>query len=314
MSRQHDSTTIQTKEGPRTHKFYAEATAISGKLHLPLPEKIEPQANAHLYHMGGYLSQHSGAFRVEGAISFDKAYTQVAGNIGSLPHLPDLGKDGHGWLTLSTVVVEGLNVMEVLTADRVVAQVITDHPPEGYVPHISFLGTRFENLKIAGHKIDVTVNPYILGGKSLDGTSLYSDQDPVKELAKAQFKQYQSLLKQDRLRRDLKAKYESFTDVEEYQKSLQGDGSQGAVEFSLATMGKVPSALEPYVWSSGNLLKIWDFGVVELAKVKIEHRISKLEGVLETEVSLTMIDLHLGCAIAGDTTVARGTNSGTSHP
>ena len=60
-------------------------------------------------------------------------------------------KPGHGWATLTTVVVDDLNVLEVLTADRVVGQIITDYPLEGYVPAVSFLGTRFDNLRIAGH-------------------------------------------------------------------------------------------------------------------------------------------------------------------
>ena len=49
--------------------------------------------------------------------------------------------------------VEDLNGLDVLTADRVVAQIFTEHPPydpengqSDAVPTVSFLGTRFDNL------------------------------------------------------------------------------------------------------------------------------------------------------------------------
>ncbi len=58
------------------------------------------------------------------------AYTQVAGNRST--------KSGQGWTTLTTSVIEGLNVLDVVTADRVVGQTITEHPLEGYVPSDQF--------------------------------------------------------------------------------------------------------------------------------------------------------------------------------
>ena len=72
-------------------------------------------------------------------------------------------KPGHGFSTITTAVVEDLNVLDVVTADRVVAQISTEHPLVGYVPHITFLGTRFENLRIAGHKVELDLDPDFLG-------------------------------------------------------------------------------------------------------------------------------------------------------
>jgi len=37
-------------------------------------------------------------------------------------------KKNHAFVTIATSVIEGLNVFDVLTADRVVAQVATSHP------------------------------------------------------------------------------------------------------------------------------------------------------------------------------------------
>src|SRR5581483_393788 len=141
----------------RTHRYHADATILSGHLRLPLVQKIEPQAHAHLKEEGGYLAERAENYRLESVMSFRNAYTHVAGNQSTKP--------GQGWTTISTTVVEGLNVLEIVTADRIVGQTITEHPLVGYVPTVSFLGSRFENLRIAGHPVEVDFDPLILGTK-----------------------------------------------------------------------------------------------------------------------------------------------------
>ena len=46
-----------------------------------------------------------------------------------------------------------------------VGQVSIEHPLVGYVPHVTFLGTRFENLRIAGHPVKLDLDVDILGPK-----------------------------------------------------------------------------------------------------------------------------------------------------
>ena len=145
----------ETEAIERHHRYNAEATVLKGQLRLPLVAEIKPQAFAYLPAEGGYFSQRAENFRTEEVISFRSGYTQVAGNRSTKP--------GEGWSTLTTMAVEGLNVLEVLTADRVVGQIVTDHPLRGHVPSISFLGTRFENLRIAGHPVNLNLNLGILG-------------------------------------------------------------------------------------------------------------------------------------------------------
>ena len=77
--------------------------------------------------------------------------------------MPASRKPGEGWNTLTTTVVEGLNVMKVVTADRIVGQTITEHPLKGNMPSISFLGTRFENLRIAGVPVELEWDKEICG-------------------------------------------------------------------------------------------------------------------------------------------------------
>jgi len=150
---------------PSTHRYHAEAGAINGSLVLPFEQPIEPQAHAKVPEKGGYLSQHSESFRVEGIVSYGAAHTQVSGHQEQ--------KKDRGFKTLATAVVEDLNVLNVVTADRVVAQISTEHPLNGYVPKVTFLGTQFDNLRIAGCPVKVDFDWDILSDQP-DGKSLYT--------------------------------------------------------------------------------------------------------------------------------------------
>src|SRR5262245_50133297 len=130
---------------PRTHTYHADANVLHASFDLPLKAEIRPQAYVNLPGTGGYLAERSQCFRLESVVRYGLRYTQVSGNPSDKPN--------GGWVTLATAVIEGLNVLDVVTADRVVAQISTDHPAEGYVPKVTFLGTRFEGLKIAGVEI-----------------------------------------------------------------------------------------------------------------------------------------------------------------
>ena len=159
----------------RYHIYDAEAEALSGNLTLPLIQEVKPPTFVKLNERGGYVSQHAENFRLGGAVSFRSAYTQVGGNPST--------KSDHGWNTLTTSVIEGLNVLDIVTADRIVAQISTDHPPVGYVPTVTFLGTRYENLRIAGHAVKVSLDLNMLGDKPKNDASYTSDRDFIKRIA-----------------------------------------------------------------------------------------------------------------------------------
>ena len=57
-----------------------------------------------------------------------------------------------------TSVVEGLNLFDVITADRLVAKISSEHPLVGNIPSVTFQGTSFENLRIAGRPINLTLD------------------------------------------------------------------------------------------------------------------------------------------------------------
>jgi hypothetical protein len=277
----------------RTHLYHAEATVLHGDLHHPLVQEIKPQSNVKLAQEGGYLSEHAEPYRLEGVISFSKAYTQVAGN-------PD-PKEGHGWSTLTTAVVENLNVLEVVTADRVVAQISTDHPLVGYVPTVHFLGTRFENLRIAGHPVNVQMHPdpSFLGEKPPDDGP-YTRHPALLERLEQQF---------DRIRNtqnvpdEIARRYNGV--------SSTSDGVE-SIECSL-----VDKADGPYPGLCfGHVIHVPGFGKIHLAVLKIEHSDydKQLRVWKKTLFDLTMIELEMGCIGGGKSGIGNTITNGSTEP
>lgn len=281
----------QTVNG-RTHHYDAEAKILSGHLRLPLVAEIKPQAFARLGDEGGYLSQRAEGYRLESVISFQSGYTQVAGNRSTKPE--------QGWTTLTTTAVEGLNVLDVVTADRIVGQIITEHPLEGYVPTVSFLGTRFENLRIAGHPVALDLDFKVLGSKPANDAAYTQDSGLTSRVS--------SMLSRIREREGLPA-----TLRDRYNQLASTLGSpQEEVECSLvkAATGDYPGA------SPGHVITIPDFGTVVLGKVTIKHEDFKPgSGVpRKTTVRLKMIEFHFGCAIDGGADTGDGSSNGTTEP
>jgi hypothetical protein len=277
------------KVNERTHKYNAEATVLSGDLLLPISQKIEPQTHSKLAETGGYFNQRTEAYRLESIISFRAAYSHVAGNRSN--------KQGGGWSTLTTTVVEGLNVMEVLTADRVVGQTITEHPVEGYIPSISFLGTRFENLRIAGYPVQLEFDYEIFGPRPINDLPYVKDAGVVGRVAR----QYDRILQNKNLPAELQERYNRLSSTL---------GAAEAVECSL--VNRVAGLFPGSVF--GNVITVPGFGTITLAKLTVKHEDphEKTKAPKKTTFTLTMLDLKMGCVIEGSIPIGGGTTNGTS--
>jgi hypothetical protein len=276
----------------RTHQYNAEATVLSGHLRLPLEQQIKPQAHAILPAEGGYLSQRTDEYRIESVLAYRSAYTQVAGNRSTKP--------AQGWSTLVTTVIEGLNVLDIVTADRIVGQTILEHPLEGYIPSISFLGTRFENLRIAGHPIDVDLDTSFVGAKPANDALYTRDASLVARV----MSQLNRISERHDLPPDLRERYNRLS-------SALGT-PQEEIECSL--VNRVTGAYPGL--SFGHVITVPDFGTVTLGKVTIKHEDYATESGIhkKTTVRLTMIDLHMGCLADGDVPVGTGSANGTTSP
>lgn len=283
---------------PRTHTYHAEALVLQGKLTLPLVQDIKSQAYANLSPQGGYLAQHESDYRLESVVSFRKAYTQVAGNPATKP--------GRGWTTLATAVIEGFNILDVVTADRIVAQLSIDHPTEGYVPFVSFLGTRFENLKIAGKPVDLDLNPNMFGYKPEDDAPYTRSSEFLDRVAR----QHDQVREHPNLLKDLVQRYTGVSREAE---------KPEAVECSLVNKadGSFPGR------SHGHVIHVPDFGTVTLARVRLEQgdwtegTTGAMKGKMlprNTAIQLTMVEAKMGCSAEGDTGTGVTKTNGTTHP
>jgi len=156
-----------------SHSFSAEAHAFKGTITKPTQHAIKPHVYTSLSEKGGYHFSHSRDFRLNGILSMDYAHTQLAGSF-------DTDKPRNHWSTLVTTVIEGLNILEVVTADRIVAQFGLNHyENEGFVPEVFFLGTRFENLRIGGEQVHIEWDHNILGDKPEDDATYFDNGDLI---------------------------------------------------------------------------------------------------------------------------------------
>lgn len=275
-------------ETERTHHYHAQAQILAGHLRLPLDQPIQPQEQAKLAEEGGYLSQHSTRYNVEGVLSFRKAYTQVAGH-------PDL-KPGHGWTTVATSVIERLNILEVVTADRVVAQVSTEHPLEGYVPQVTFLGTRFENLRIAGHPVHVQLDINMVGEKPQQDAGYNADPGFRQRVAA----QYEKIRGHKDVPPEILQRYNRVPPIEKREEPIECSLVQH-------TEGGFPGRCY------GHVIDIPHFGKLYLATLRVTHsdHHEKTGSPKKTLYELTMVEARMGCI--GDGTVSAGATVVNGH-
>jgi hypothetical protein len=276
---------------PSRHLYDAQAFALEGDLELPLRAEIKPQAYLDLPEAGGYLSQRQCEYRLEGIISYRGAYTQVAGNLDRKPF--------HGYVTLATAVLEDFNLLDVVTADRIVAQVSTEHPLDGAIPEVTFLGTRFDNLRIAGHPVRIDLDLDLFGEKP-ENDEPWSQSKGLRERVNAQYDQIRG---QSNLPAEIGERYNRFP---------SNPGSQVAIECSLVQRaeGSYPGR------TFGHVIDVPHFGKVYLATLRLVETPDPITGTISTLYRLTMIEAKMGCiangsASAGNTiTNGRGLGGG----
>jgi hypothetical protein len=273
----------------RNHIHFAEASALASNLKLPFAQQIAPHTHSKLNPQGGYVSQYSENFRLGGVFSFRAAHTHVAGNRDDKPD--------HGWNTLATCVIEGLNVMEVLTADRIVTQISTDHPPIGFVPRVTFLGTRFENLRIAGYPLEIDIDVNLLGQKPAKDAAYTSDSAFIGRAAG----QYKYIAGHNDLPADLRKRYNQLP---------SSSANRESIECSLVNQvkGSFPGR------SFGHVIEIPDFGKIHLGVLKVEHSDWVKNVPKKTTITLDMIQLEMGCIVSGTGTIGSGKTNGQTGP
>ena len=316
-----------------SHYFHAEAHALVGKLKLPFKEEIKKQAFVKLEGkladlseeeraQRNYFSQHAKDFRLEGIISYAAAHTQVSGH--------DSDKHDKASVTLATSVVEDLNVLNVVTADRVVAQISTTHIPGEYSPHVTFLGTHFENLRIARHKAEPYMKLDLAGARAEGKDAMPVDKGTdLMGAIEAQYKRLKaslgSLAEKEREKMRLRnadallaTKYYGFDlnygDIKKQASNAkEKDSNWDGITCSLVEHIEIKDIsakgadgksiqIPPPARTFGHVIHIPDFGNVFLAELTVNHN----------SYNLTMIRLELGCLAAGSAGVGNCNVNGTT--
>jgi len=307
--------TTTTEVKTTSHTYHAKAEALSGHLKLPVEQKILAQAPTLLNTTrDSHTFQRADKFNLEGLITVQSAYTHVSGN-------RSLKEDkNHGWVTLATSVLEGLNVINVITADRVVSQISTDHPRvNGHVPHVTFLGTQFENLRISGYPVNVEFNYAICGPRPEDNTP-YTQSSAFLERVQ---QHCEKIAGARELPQDLRNQYQNHLQlVDKFKSNGNGAGARNRTANNSAetrdrtderwgdteddsprvkcTLVKHISSI-PIATSVGNVLFIPGFGTVHLASIEVSQN---------NYFTLTMLQIEMGClgtgTVSGATVAANG--------
>lgn len=137
---------------PSRFRFHGFAIGAAGRITKPFSELIEVQAASALPQLGGQGSARSVGFKYREILHFDLAHTEVTGSSCEC----DCDDNPTSFSTRITSTVEGLNILNMITADRVVATLASSYTSASDgEPSVKLIGTHFENLRIAGIPVEV---------------------------------------------------------------------------------------------------------------------------------------------------------------
>ncbi len=269
----------------KTFFYHAHGVALGGTIVRPFNKQIPAQAGASLQITGGVGVSRAERFRFEGIVSFEAACTEVSGSQST--------QDG-SYNTVVTTTVEGVNIMDVLTADKVVARISTQHPANGDEPKVIPLGSEFVNLRIGGHPTDVELD-----------VSLFCELDTFQGF-KERFEkddQFRQIARKRFLWGELDKDVPQFLQ-ERYKWHRQQPGlpeSKGIVQCSLVKEIKCTC---PDLKRYGHVLLLPQVGKIHLAEILLTRHSRRL----------TMLRLELGSPVEGTLTLGSGEGNGVAYP
>lgn len=287
-----------------SHEYHAEAHALSGHLRRPIEQKIERHAPVTLSdRRGGHFTRFTEDVSIEGLVSFTKGETRVSG-ARSLKH--------EGWVTVSTSILKGLNVFEIITADRIVSQVSTDHAYQnGHVPHVTFLGTQFNNLQVSGFPLTLTLNLGICGDRPANDRSYLQDPKFLRMVKD----QTEKIAKANGLPKEIKEQYDEKLAYINKLISTSEAADQSAHEpitcSLVQSIGEIPI---PGVQIFGHVMVIPEFGAVSLGEIEVGEKVYDPKDRPSTYFTLTGIKMKMGCLADGAILAATTTTNGAHKP
>jgi len=132
--------------------FHAEGHAFSADVRRPVPQHIQSLAATSLPTIGGHGHTRLEDFRAPAFVSFKAAHTHVSGTFA----------DEKTATTHATASIEGYNLLDFVTADRITVRLTSEHSLDEAEGHIIALGSTYDNLKIGGYPVTVKLRHDLL--------------------------------------------------------------------------------------------------------------------------------------------------------
>jgi hypothetical protein len=277
--------------------YHASAYGLAGEIERPSRHSIPTQAATVLAAGGGRGYDRVENFSFDGIVSFKTAFVEVGGSY-------DECHNRH--TSYACAVVEGLNVLDVVSADRVVSRMAIYSPIVGDKAGdatFDITGSHFENLKIAGHKIDVKLATHVF--HKYDTYSKIARGHQARELDDWQLGSKLGKLNNGELA-ELEDAYHSLGGISETVREWKPTGDRpadrGSYSFSPANHLKLEDHTggETELLGFGSLILIPKFGVVRLAEYLV-HKHCR---------TLTMLRVQMCSTGTGGTDVGGSTGSG----
>jgi len=280
---------MQTYQFKRDFYFDAGASSLGGTLVEPLSRPIPTQASVSLPAAGGFATARTEAFNLDGLISCAATSTTVSGRKKA---------DGSARV-LVTAVIEGLNLLDVVTADRLVAQISVDIPVTAEPRRISVLGSKFEKLSLGGVEVRASLAPDLLLPKpGINGSMANLTWEDFDRLGRVQAEALTKCAGDEE--RELAGWLDGrFGWMKDDQRR---DGSQCSLSSLFHTVTPVDGVIPGRVL--GHVIELPAFGRIFLGEVLASRDF----------VQVTLLRAELGCAVVGGTSGGVVTDNGHMVP
>jgi hypothetical protein len=251
----------------KTYVYNAHGHALSGHITRPFDQLIEVQAGMSLPTIGGHGSSRVDDFRFHQFVSFKSAHTTMSGS---------KNEDDGSHTTLITSAVEGLNVLDVVTADRLVTRIASNHKQEDPEARITVLGSKIENLTIAGCKVHVQFDDELF----------------------LRLNTFEALRKEFESNAGFRKMTGDPFQPAQTPQSIQAHGVM------LCSLVKDMMPTCPGVKRQGHAFEIPEFGRVFVGEMFAQHG----------KRTVTMLRFDLGCPVVGAMTASQGGGNGVHWP
>ncbi len=195
----------------------------------------------------------------------------------------------------------------------------------GRVPKVTFLGTRFENLRVGGYPVMVELDLAICGDKPKEDKPYLQDRGFLGRVQR----QLEDIAGAKGLPEELEKTYDAkIVYIDDLKKRANGRSKgerNGYPKLECTLVKSIEPIPIPGVKTFGNIIFIPDFGTVSLAEVEVG--IAPYDGSSDYAESgspqkpgdshyftLHMLNMHLGCIGGGTVLGATATANGHGSP